>query len=150
VNLVLTIALLAAGPECYFVSNTRIHLLPSCDIDPATIDALTEEPTPPSAATARQRAAAPWSRRPGPPRAAQPRIVVRGNEELEQRLASAEQQRIDAVSARLTAEEELRIARQQRDEALRDLASARAELASLQHRCRDTGGSGENATADGR
>jgi hypothetical protein len=123
--------LLTSGDRCYFVSNTRIRLLPSCDIDPSTIDELTEDPSPTSAAAAQLRWApgARWSR-PTP----RPSIVVRGNEELERRLEVVEQEKIDAVAQRVTAEAQRDIAMRQRDEAKRDLAIARKELATLRER----------------
>lgn len=44
---VLTLQLISAAGECYFVSNTRIVVLPSCDFSPAAMAALEAEEPPP-------------------------------------------------------------------------------------------------------
>lgn len=114
----------ASTAPCYFVSNTRIRLLPSCSISPSTIDQLTEEPT--AAATPGQptwRGAGRW--RPVPARPA-----VLGDQELERRLEVAQQERADATARRVTAEAERDAALRERDAALRELAAARKELAA--------------------
>jgi hypothetical protein len=56
--------LFAAGGECYFVSNTRIVVLPECDFSPEALAPL-EAAEPPPARTAR---AEPPRREGGPPR----------------------------------------------------------------------------------
>ncbi len=138
--------ILAAGAPCYFISNTRIRALPSCDIDPSTIDELTEQPAPASMASAQQRqfAHGRWNRA-----IVRSTIVVRGNEELERRLELADQQRLDAVAERIAVEKQRDIALQQRDRALRELAKARGELATLRARAPhagDTNGRRQEAT----
>jgi hypothetical protein len=129
VPLALTLRLLvAAGDKCYFVGNSRLVELPSCALSPSTIDDLTEEGAPASSRSlqsfrAGTRLPAFQSRR--------STVVVRGNEELEQRVEEAEQRRVDAVAQKVVAEEQQREAEQQRDAAARQLAAARKELSAL-------------------
>lgn len=48
--LALTLQLISSAGECYYVSNTRIVVLPSCDFSPAAMAALEAEEPPPTAA----------------------------------------------------------------------------------------------------
>jgi len=143
--------LLADDGSCHFVTNTRILELPTCDIGPATIDELTEDPSASSAASARDRL-----RRPGPvahrgraaARGAAPVLMVRGNEELERRIEREQRERIEAVTERLAAEHARDVALQERDAARRELAAAREALrAARQHRgaSQRAGGAGAEA-----
>lgn len=132
--------LLAADGDCYFVGNTRILQLATCDISPATIAELTEDPAPATRASLQQRPAAPGTRRFGAvPRPAPRTVVLRGNEELERRLELAQQERIDAVARRLAAERQRDLAFGQRAEALQDLTAARRALAAAEARLQRAG-----------
>ncbi len=50
VALALALRLISSAGECYYVSNTRIVVLPSCDFSPAAMAALEAEEPPPTAA----------------------------------------------------------------------------------------------------
>jgi hypothetical protein len=132
--LTLAVRLIVAAPDdCYFVTNTRILVVP-CDIGPATIDDLTEEPPPSKAATGRlRRPAGPAGRRNRPFPRPQP-VAPLGYQELERRLDTTEDQRITAVAERLTAEQARDRAIAQRDAARRELDGVREELAAARAR----------------
>jgi DNA repair exonuclease SbcCD ATPase subunit len=141
--------LVAAAGDCFFVSNTRIVLVPSCDFRPAAMAELradTEEPEParPQTFEAQRRSATAlrWMR--ASARDARPFLDVRQYRELQRRLEIAErQQRIAEEQRRLSererniaerrrraAERERSLALEQRDAALKELAVVRQELAA--------------------
>ncbi len=152
-TLVLALAvrlLLATDGSCYFVGNTRILVLPSCDIGPATIAELTEEPTPPTAAgliQARRHALRAYPGRGGAV-PAQAAVMVRGDQELERRLVREQQRRIDEVRRRLEAEHERDLARRQREVAERRLDEARQALSTATERLRRAGRAEPRGRAD--
>jgi hypothetical protein len=111
--------LLNAHDGCWVVTNTRITRLPRCDFGPATVEMLTEESSPGTAAGTPP----PWRNVPRGGCTTE----VRGNDELERRLARAEQERLTAVSQRVTAEQE-------RDQALRERDGARRDLERLRRK----------------
>jgi hypothetical protein len=124
--------LVAAHGGCYVVTNTRIAILPTCDFGPATIEQLTEEPSPGAASGAVAR---PWY----PPRSAAPvwgrRVVgAPGDGELQSRLAVAEQEKLAATSARVAAEQARDAAVRERDRAVRELVRVRSRLAATRAR----------------
>jgi hypothetical protein len=119
----ITLPLLLAAGDCYFVTNTRTLVLPTCDIGPATIERLAGDAAPErSIEAARRRNAGPY--RGGVARSVCT-TVVRGSEELERRLELAEQERVTAEVARLAAEQERDVALRQREQALDELRRAR-------------------------
>jgi hypothetical protein len=119
--------LLAADGECYFIGNTRILPLPSCDLSPSTVEELTEAPDAVSAASLQRQSTGRTNRRRGAVRIPRPTVVVRGNEELERRLEIADQEKVTAVAERVTAEQERDAARRERDTALRERDDALRE-----------------------
>lgn len=136
--LALQLVLAADGP-CYFIGNTRILPLPTCDISPSSVEGLTEEPTAVSAASLRPQSPGRARRNRAAPRAPRPTYVVRGNEELERRLEIADQEKVTAVAERVTAEQERDTAqrerddaRRERDQALRERDDARRKLEAAQ------------------
>jgi hypothetical protein len=152
VMLALALAPLAAEAEgCYFVTNTRIHVLPSCDIGPRTIDALTEDPGPSDRSAAPQRRVSPMRRGSSPARAPRYPAAPFTDAELARKLELAEDRRLTAVARRVSAEWERDAALEARDEALRQLerlrrgrADARDETglaASVPAAARDDGAS---------
>jgi hypothetical protein len=151
VALAFTLALrliVAAPDDCYFVTNTRILVVP-CDIGPATIDELTEEPPPSKAATVQlQRPISPAGRRNFPFPRPQP-VAPMGHQELERRLETAEDQRITAVAERLAAEQARHRALAQRDAARRELDGVREELAAARARLERLAPHGPGATDSG-
>jgi hypothetical protein len=132
--LTLALRLIAAAPDdCYFVTNTRILVVP-CDIGPATIDELTEEPPPSKAATVQlQSPGGPAGRRSRALPRPQP-VAPLGHQELERRLQMAEDERITAVAERLAAEQARDRAIAQRDAARHELGGVREELAGARAR----------------
>jgi hypothetical protein len=136
VALALTLALrlmVAASDDCYVVTNTRILVVP-CDIGPATIDELTEEPPPSKAATVQpQRAVGPAGRRNRASPRPQP-VAPLGQQELERKLQDAEDQRITAVAERLAAEQARGRAIAQRDASRRELDDVQEQLAAARAR----------------
>lgn len=114
-----------AGGDCHLVTNSRIIVLPSCEIGPATIAQLTEDPAPSSSV----RAGAPG--RLGFGSAARPAPALLSTTELQHRLDVAEGERVAAVSQRYIAERERDAARRDRDAALREVDALRRELASV-------------------
>jgi hypothetical protein len=48
--LALTLQLISSAGECYYVSNTRIVVLPSCDFSPAAMAKLDAQEPPPTTA----------------------------------------------------------------------------------------------------
>jgi hypothetical protein len=129
----------AAAGDCHFVTNTRILVIPTCDIGPSTIDALTEDPGPSAAPRVDPR------RRGGPARpgrtAARPLVVApRDAGELERRLELEQQERITAVARRLSAERQRDLALRERDAAVAALAALRAQLEAAEARAAEDGG----------
>lgn len=119
----LLLGLLVRSPgDCYFATGRSLVVLETCDVGPATIDALTEAAGPPHPAAARPPAARLGGlRRPvAHPRASAPWAAGT----IQARLERAEEERARAVAERVVAE-------QQRDAAIRELDEARAELARL-------------------
>jgi hypothetical protein len=49
-SLALTLQLISSAGECYYVGNTRIVVLPSCDFSPAEMARLEAEEPPPTKA----------------------------------------------------------------------------------------------------
>jgi hypothetical protein len=131
VALALTLALrliVAAPDDCYVVTNTRTLVVP-CDIGPAAIDELTEEPPPSKAATVQLGSAGQAGRRNRPSPRVQP-VAPLGHQELERRLQTTEDRRITAVAERLEAELARDRALEQRDATLHEIARLRQELAA--------------------
>jgi hypothetical protein len=126
--------LVAADGDCYFVTNTRILIVPSCDVSSATIEALTEDPGPPERGRIEPQRRGPGAR-PGRslPRAMRS-IDPAGEKQLRRKLEIAQAQRISAVAERLSAERARDLAIQERDAARRRLAAAREELAAARAR----------------
>ena len=132
----LTLALrlvVAAASDCYFVTNTRILILPTCDLSPETIEALTEDPRPSSRSAALSRPAAWAGSRNQPPWRAQP-TALPGTADLRRELDDEQQRRLGEVERRLAAERQRDLALHERDEALKRLAVLRGELAAARAR----------------
>lgn len=131
----LAISLLTAAGDCHVITNTMIVTLPTCDVSPSTIFALTERPAPSTASSVPYRAvgasARPQRRTSRP---AGPTVAPPCNDVLERRLESEQRRRIRAVARRVAAEQERDAALQQRDAALRELAIARRALGEVRAR----------------
>lgn len=127
--LTLALRLLLTAGDCYFVTNTRILVLPTCDVSPDTIDALTEDPGPSRASAVPPRPAA-WAARRGQPWRPQPPVATVGTKELESKLRDEQERRIAEVARRLAAEQQRDAALRERDRALTKLADLARELAA--------------------
>ncbi len=67
-TLMLPLLLASGGGRCYLVTNTTIRVLPSCDLSPSAVDALTERSAPQTgSAPASQSGDAPASQTGGAP-----------------------------------------------------------------------------------
>ena len=139
--IVLAHLVIGADAGCMVVTNTRMLELPSCNLPPADLESLAQDPTPPAVAPVAGRG--PYGRPFGRPSPACV-VEVRGNDLLERKLALAEEERLEAVRRRVAAEQEL-------EAALAELATLRSSLAQ----CRSVTGKagarprrGPEATSD--
>lgn len=127
--LVLAFHVLAlAREDCHLVTNHQILILPTCDLSPATVAQLTENPRR-STNTVSVGPTSMGRRDHG--RTAHPLPVALSPVELQHRLETAEEERVAAISQRLVAERERDAARRDRDAAKRELKAVRRELAAL-------------------